>query len=124
MSNIFSIAIDNPYEYIYNISQTRAVNTVNNYRICIRSVLNFAYKSGFMENQPMRSFGLEDGIERDRIWTFDERTRFYKAMEDFKSNLYWSVYFVEGNPIRGRSDLWHLKWNNLNELKKSHRVHT
>ena len=105
-------------DHIYNKSQTLAVNTVNNYRICIRSVLNFCYKTGFIDFQPIRDFGLEKGTERDRVWRMDERTRFYKKMEDLKSHLYWSVYFAERNPIRGRSDLWHLTWDNFDELKK------
>jgi hypothetical protein len=87
------------YDYIHRISESRAVNTVNNYRICIRSVLNF-YVDKIIEKHFLSDFGLEPMVERDRIWTPDEKLRIYNAMAECDSHLYWSVRFAEKNPIR------------------------
>lgn len=100
------------YSYILQIKHGRAVNTVNNHRICIRSVILFAYKSGLISEQPVRDFGMEKMEERDRVWTTDERLRIYNAMQACESHLYWSVRFAEKNPIRS-SDLWGLTKDNL-----------
>jgi len=102
-------------DYIHCVSETHAVNTTNNYRICIRSVLNYCYKAGFLQKpQPVRDFGLKPIVERDRIWTADERTSIYNVMEQgIGAHLYWSVRLAEKNPIRGISDLWNLQVENL-----------
>jgi len=102
-------------EYITRVAVNHAVNTVNNYRICIRSVLNFARKSGLIESHPIVDFGMQTIEERDRVWTADERTRLYNAMAEYKSHLYWSVRLAEKNPIRS-GDLWDLRIENFVEV--------
>lgn len=101
------------YDHILRVSIGRKPNTVNNYRISVRSVINFAFKSGFINEQPVRSFGIEKMEERDRIWTDDERLRIYNTMQAVESHLYWSVRVAEKNPIRGVSDLWNLNTDQL-----------
>lgn len=100
------------YEYILKISQGRAVNTVNNYRICIRSVLNFAYKSGFINSQPIRDFGMQEMVSRDRIWSDDERTRILNNLRELDSYLLPAVEFASVNPVR-KADLFNLKRKDL-----------
>ena len=74
---------------------------------------NFCYKARFLKEQPIRDFGLQPMEERDRIWDADERTRIYNAMAEVESHLFWSVRLAEKNPIRGLSDLWNLKREDL-----------
>lgn len=100
-------------EYIAAIGQGRKTNTVNNYRICVRSILNYCYRQRYIREQPIRDFGLKPIDERDRIWTHAERQSIYNVMDLVGSHLYWSVRFAEKNPIRGESDLWKLSRNDL-----------
>jgi len=100
------------YDFIKKMSADRKVNTVNNYRICIRSALNFCVGK-IIERNPIVDFGMEPIESRDRIWSEDEKNRIYNVMAQSDSHLYWSVFFAERNPIRGESDLWNLRTTDL-----------
>jgi len=90
----------------------KSVNTISNYKSCIRTALNKAYNQGRIESIPIKDFEIEREF-RDRVWTPKEKERIYNAMHHLESHLYWSVWFAERRPIRGRSDLWRLTDDNL-----------
>lgn len=94
--------------YINKIRVGRKINTVNNYRICIRSVLNYCFQTNFIEEQPVRDFGLEAQEARDRLWTEDERQRILNILQQLDSYLLPVILFAERNPIR-KADLFNLK---------------
>lgn len=99
------------YDYIFQIAQGRAVNTVNNYRICIRSVLNFC-AGKIISNNPIKDFRIERRVERDRVWSDSERTRIFNTMATLKSHLYLPLLLAEKNPIR-KMDLVNLRVSDL-----------
>ena len=97
--------------------QLRSVNTVNNYKIVLRSILNFCFRNCFIDSQPIRDFRIEPFEERSRIWTSDERLSIYNTMAKYDSHLYMAVYFAEQNPIR-KTDQFNLVRRNLDVSKR------
>jgi integrase len=88
----------------------KAVNTISNYKGCIRHVLKKAWSDRLINEIPVRDFGIKHEF-RSRIWTDEEKLRIYNNLNPEK-NLYWLVYFAERNPIR-KMDLVNLKRENL-----------
>ncbi|MFP4164572.1 MAG: tyrosine-type recombinase/integrase [Chitinispirillaceae bacterium] len=92
--------------------QGKCLNTVSHHKSAVRTCLNLAVKRGLIESSPVKDYGIKYEF-RDRIWTAEERQRIYNVIQQINSHLYWSVWFAERRPIRGRSDLWKLTDENL-----------
>jgi integrase len=90
----------------------RAQNTIANYQSVVQKILNDAKDKRMISTIPIASFDIRREY-RDRVWTPEERERLYRTLKAYRSHLFWSVYFSEKNPIRGRSDLWHLTRDDL-----------
>ncbi len=88
------------HKYTTSISGERKPNTVNNYRICVRSVLNYAYRTGLIDRVPIRDYGITAFEYRERVWTQQERQRIFNVLDGWDSHLKWAVYFAALNPIR------------------------
>lgn len=87
-----------------------SVNTVANYKGCIRHALKKAWTDRLIDDIPVRDFGIRHTF-RSRIWSQDERLRIL-AQLDCDDNLYWIILFSEVNPIR-KMDLVGLTRENL-----------
>jgi integrase len=93
-------------------------NTLNNYFVSVRSVLNYAWKTGKLDQVPVRYFALESAVERDRVFEGDERQRLENVMQACNSYLCMPVYFAERNPIR-ETDLFGLTRDNYNQFNRT-----
>jgi len=78
--------------------------------------LNFCFKRGLIERNPLACFGRLPEHGRDRVLTEEETGRMLEIMEKQKSYLYWPFYFSLKNPIR-RGDLERLTRDNLDFFK-------
>jgi integrase len=78
--------------------------------------LNFCFKRGMIQNNPLVCFEKLPEKGRDRILTPEEAKRILEVMENSGSYLYWPFYFSLRNPIR-RGDLEKLTRDNLNWFK-------
>ena len=99
-------------------TENYAVNTRNNFRVVIRSILNYMYKVGKLDKVPITHYDLETREERDRVLTDVERLRLFNTLEKENSYLYMPSYFASRYPIR-ECDLFDLKRENLNLFDKS-----
>lgn len=89
-----------------------AVNTVNNYKIVIRSVANYAFKTGRAGTCTVRCWNLKQGTERSRILTPAEQLAIENKLREWDSHLIWAFDFAVKNPIR-KTDLFNLQRKNL-----------
>lgn len=94
------------------IDEKKSLNTIANHKSAIQRVLNVAYQRSMIDQIPIRDFSIKREF-RDRVLTADERLSLENVMVRCKSHLYWSIKFAEKRPIRGLSDLWNLKRENL-----------
>lgn len=84
-----------------------AVNTVNNYKIVIRTICNFAYKTGRCSMPSVREWRVNSGEERNRILSDGEKLRIENVMREIRSPLLPHFLFSLVNPIR-KQDLLNL----------------
>lgn len=92
-------------------SKGYAHNTVANYQSATRRALKVAWEQNLIAEIPIRKFEITRKF-RNRIWTDEERLRFFNSFEDQDDDLYWKVYFAEKNPVR-KMDVSGLKRENL-----------
>jgi integrase len=88
----------------------RGINTIANYKSCIRHVLKKAWTDHLINEIPIRDYGITRRF-RSRIWSNDERTRIFNQLDE-DDNLFWMIHFAERNPIR-KMDLVNLVRENL-----------
>lgn len=88
-------------------TQGIAINTVNNHKIIVRTVCNFAYKTGRCGKATVVNWGLRRGNERNRILSSGEELSLFNKMVELKSHLIDAIRFALRNPIRKR-DLFNL----------------
>ena len=76
----------------------RGINTIANYKSCIRHVLKKAWTDHLINDIPIRDYGIKRRF-RARIWSQDERVRIFNQL-DQDGNMFWMLHFAERNPIR------------------------
>lgn len=97
--------------YIESLSHLSG-NTAANHKSIVQRVLTYAYRQGWIEEVPIRDWDIHRTF-RDRVWTEDERTRIYNALEELESPLAWLIRFMSARPIRWQSDARNLTTENL-----------
>jgi integrase len=86
-----------------------AVNTVNKYKIVVRTVCNYAYKTSRVRGGlAVRDWGLKTGVSRERILSNWETLAIENKMIKWDSHLLWPFRFAIINPIR-KTDLFNLR---------------
>jgi len=100
-------------DYIEDMEdEEKSTNTICHHKGAVRVCLNLAVKKGLLDRSPIRDYNIRLQF-RDRVWTEEEKLKIYNTMQEIDSHLYWSVWFAERRPIRGRSDLWRLTDDDL-----------
>jgi len=89
-----------------------AVNTVNNYKIIVRSICNFAYETGRCGRATVRDWRIRKGNERNRILSDGEKNALINYLTLHKSHILEAVKFSLINPIR-KGDLFSLQRKDL-----------
>ncbi len=84
-----------------------AVNTVNNHKIVIRTVCNWAYKTARCGHPTVRDWQLKKGNERNRVLSINEALSIENKFRELDSHLLMPFLFSLKNPIRKR-DLFKL----------------
>lgn len=99
-----------------------AVNTAKNYKIIVRTVCNFAYKTGRCGVPTVREWRISFGEERSRILSDGEKLCIENVMRDIDSPLLPHFLFSLVNPIR-KQDLLNLRRTALKVVvRNGHRV--
>lgn len=103
-------------------SRDKAVNTVNNYKTVIRTVCNYAHKTGRCGAPSIRDYQLKKGNERDRILSPGEELAIENKLREWDSHLLQPFLFALRNPIRKR-DLFNRRRDELKmELVNGQRI--
>jgi len=89
-----------------------AINTANNYKIVIRSVCNYAKKTGRCRESAVQDYRILQGNERSRILSASEQLTIENKLREWDSHLIWAFDFALRNPIRKR-DLFNRKRSDL-----------
>lgn len=97
-------------------------NTVKNHLIVVRTVCNYAYKTGRCGPLAVRTWGIEFGESRERILSAGEELSLLNALRLHNSPILPHILFALRNPIRKR-DLFNLRRGDLKaEVVNSRRV--
>jgi integrase len=92
-------------------TEGKAINTISNYKACIRFCLNTAYRRHLIDDNPIRDMATPREF-RKRVLSADEWQRLENLMIACNSPLLWSARFSKVRPIR-ENDLWGLTRENL-----------
>jgi len=104
-------------------AEGRAQNTVKNYLVVVRTVCNFAYKTGRCGPLSVREWGIEFGDSRDRILTAGEELALINTLRQLGSPILQHILFSLRNPIR-KHDLFGLRRDDLKrELVDGNIIH-
>lgn len=93
-------------------TEKASVNTVKNYLIVVRTICNYAYKTGRCASLAVKDWGIVFGDHRERILTSGEELTLLNTLKLYDSPILPHIMFSLNNPIR-KHDLFDLKRSDL-----------